>query len=226
MSEMQMSIRSIEHYLLATAMSPKLQQVISRYAASARAGSTCVQIALSTFSDSNLVQEMESLRKDSSNAILKKRSLRNTLSLYSVDRGVADAVRGIQEEGYAAESECSRRLVKTQKVLKSMFLHDFIGSLDHGGSTAQTRSDISLRVSVSDLKESPTTATMTILCPDEPERTFALSARTLVVLRKIIQPQPNARSATFEFTGNRCKMKMGVESVKDSMVAQIKKSVV
>lgn len=226
MNDMQMSIRSVEQYLLVTAMSPQLQQRIAQDAGARRAGSAGIIVAFSSFSDRALVQEMESLREGAGASIARKHSFKKTVVAYVLDSGIVDAVLSIQETGREAENECARRLAKTQKVLKSQFLFDYIGSLDHEGSTAQTRSNPSFRVIITDLNDDSSTAMITMLDPEEAPAEFEMSGRTLIVLRKIVQPQPNARSVVFEFTGNRCQMKLGVTSVKDSLGVKAKRSAV
>jgi hypothetical protein len=211
MNDMQMSVRSVECYLLVTAMSPELRRYIAISVASSVRGTSesGTVVAFSTFSDRALVQEMESLSGSAPEFVVRKRLGQKSMVAYSLDREVMTAINDYREAEQAAEAECALRLAKGHKPLKSLFLYDYIGSLDHENSAAQTCHNPSFRIVVSDLKSEQVTATITLTDPREAPASFALSQRTLLFLRKITRPQQSARSVTIEFSGNACKMQIG-----------------
>lgn len=223
MNDMQMSVRSVECYLLVTAMSPVLQQYIADSAAISKQGTSesGAVVAFSVFSDQELVQEMESLGESAPEFVVKKPLRQKSMVAYSLEREVMNAINEAQESGRAAEIECKRRLAKGQKALKSLFLYDYIGSLDHEGSTAQTRRNPSFRVSIADLKSEQVTATIKMTSPNEAPESFTLSARTVMFLKKIMKPQQNAGTVTIDYSGDDCTMQIGMSS---SKVHTLKKS--
>lgn len=211
MNDMQMSVRSVECYLLVRAMTPELRQYIAASVATSVRGTSesGAVVAFSVFSDGSLVQEMESLCESAPEFVIRKRLGLKSMAAYGLGREVMSAINDDREAELIAETERVARLNKGQKPLRSLFLYDYIGSLDHEDSVVQTRSDVSFRIVTSDITADRVNAVITLTDPDEAPAAFDLSPRTVMLLRKIVRPQHSSCSVTIEFSADGCKLQVG-----------------
>jgi hypothetical protein len=159
--------------------------------------------------DKALVREMESLCRDASQFFSKRCEKIKGLSSYNIDEKLIEVVEKVREESKTDRVECEKRLSRRQRFLKSMLLFDIIGSIEDVNPVIRLSSVPGFTVDVEDVWDDESRATLTVTGDDSAPERFTLSARTFVMLRKIVQPLADAKSARFEFTSTgTCNMRL------------------
>jgi len=201
----------VEHHLLVTAISPQLREYIALNAkASVRSSKHSSRVyVFSVLQDKALLREMESLCRDASQFFSKRCEKIKGLSSYNIDEKIIAVVEQVREETKSDRVECEKRLSRRQRFLKSMFLFDIIGSVENVNPVIRLSSTPGFTVEVEDVWNDDSAATLTVNDGESLSESFTLSARTFVMLRKIVQPLADAKSARFEFTtAGKCNMRL------------------
>jgi hypothetical protein len=201
----------VEHHLLVTAMSPQLREYIALNAkASMQSPEHSSRVfVFSALQDKSYVKEMESLCRDASTLISKRCEKMKGITSYNVNEKLIGVIESVSAESKADRIECENRLARRQRFLKSMFLFDIIGSVPDVNPAVRLASVPAFTVDIEDIWNDESPATMTITGDDSSPENFTLSGRTYVMLRKIVQPLADAKSARFEFTTTgTCNMRL------------------
>lgn len=201
----------VEYHLLVTAISPQLREYIALNAqASARSPKHTSRVyVFSALQDRSLVKEMESLCRDASEFFSKRCEKIKGISSFNINEKLIDVIEKVQTEAKADRVECEKRLARRQRFLKSMLLFDIIGSIENVNPVIRLSTTPGFIVDIEDIWNDESKATLTIAGDDSSPEAFILSGRSFVMLRKIVQPLADAKSARFEFTTTgTCNMRL------------------
>lgn len=201
----------VECHLLVTAISPQLREYIALNAkASVRSPKNSSRVyVFSMLQDKALVREMESLCRDAAPFFSKRCEKIKGLSSYNINESIISVIEQVREESKADRAECEKRLSRRQRFLKSMLLFDIIGSIEDVNPVMRLSSTPGFTVDIEDVWDDDSRATLTVTGDEENTERFTVSARTFVMLRKIVQPLADAKSARFEFTSTgTCNMRL------------------
>jgi hypothetical protein len=201
----------VELHLLVTAISPQLREYISTNAkASVKAPKHQSKVfVFSALQDKSMVKEMDSLCRDASAFVSKRCETIKDITSYNVNERLVEVIEQVQTESKADRAECEKRLAKRQRFLQSMLLFDIIGSVENVNPVVRLSSNPGFTVEIEDVWNDNTTATMSLVDGGLEPESFTVSQRTLVMLRKIVQPLADAKSAYFEFTKTgACNMRL------------------
>lgn len=201
----------VECHLLVTAISPQLREYIALNAkASVRSSKHSSRVyVFSMLQDKGLVREMESLCRDASPFFSKRCEKIKGLSSYNIDETLISVIEKVREESKADRVECEKRLSRRQRFLKSMLMFDIIGSIEDVNPVIRLASIPGFTVDIDDVWDDDSKATLIVTGDESSPERFTLSARTFVMLRKIVQPLADAKSARFEFTSaGTCNMRL------------------
>lgn len=205
------SLDELEFHLLVTAMSPQLREYIALNAkASLRAPKHDSRVfVFSDIQNKAMVKEMDSLSRDASTLISKRCEKTHGIISYNVNERVVEAVENVNAACKSDQEECEKRLARRQRFLKSMFLFDIIGSVTDVNPAMRSSSVPGFTVEIDDVWDDQSAATLRVTGDESGSEPFTLSGRTFVMLRKIVQPLADAKSARFEFTtSGTCNMRL------------------
>lgn len=156
-----------------------------------------------------MVKEMESLCRDAASFVSKRCEKMQGITSYNVHERLVAVIEQVQRESKADRAECEKRLAKRQRFLQSMLLFDIIGSVESVDPVMRLSSRPGFTVEIDDVWNDNTGATMSLIDSGTLPESFTVSPRTLVMLRKIVQPLADAKSAYFEFTkAGSCNMRL------------------
>lgn len=194
-------------HLLASVMSVHLREYLMS-SASVPADSTG-NFEFKTPKDAALAREMKTLCREAPGLISKQDDSSADSAPRTVSEGIARALSNIHREAALDRAECEKRLAKRHRFLQSMLLFDIIGSVATVEAVMRLSSRPGFSVDIYDVWNDHTRATMQVIDSDTLPESFTVSPRALVMVREIVQPLPEAKSAYFEFTKTgTCNMRL------------------
>lgn len=151
MKETIFSAESVERYLLATSLSPELQDFVVRSADAAVSDGPVVPVVFGALTDPALRAETDRAASAMPEAIVQRHGSTGTLAIYRFDQNLVNAIRvakddrtGVKRDPEAVAEgvpaflgggspEAHQRAERRRRALRAMFLFDYIGSV--GSST-------------------------------------------------------------------------------------------